>query len=427
MFNLLDLPSSDRVRQRAKMVVDIAMVEAEQVSINGVRGGQKSRSKKDDLAHHNGLFGTMHGNLAPMLYGDNLTTTPMGGARIIDAEANSYKMSNVSILMHELGKPPEYSVRNRMLGEYAPKGAKCELAAISNQVHHVEMTASYSLGGVEFQPSAEHYAFIPNSQLRWTGLIFGQHTVLGLPHGTGEKWALVQPSVMIAQVCTSCYYGGNPALSVQGLTGRQLWYTGGWAFFEAVDAGGAGQTAWAAARPAWSGFNTSIPPPIPHGCHYCDCEKTAGKGCPGHCLNGECKYFNMTSGTLPHNDPLAPIIIVAGEMKDFGGPDQFASAVLAAPLAVAKTNGSEVPSSVKFEWQAHAYEFFPNPSPRGSATSGSYRLPTVDGVPIDVSPEFAYSGPHLNAALGSNVVELKYKDYILEYNFSDDSIKRKGK
>ena len=35
VLNLLDLPQSKRVLQRAKMFVDIAMVEAEQASING--------------------------------------------------------------------------------------------------------------------------------------------------------------------------------------------------------------------------------------------------------------------------------------------------------------------------------------------------------------------------------------------------------
>ena len=34
IFNLYDLPSSQRVRTRAKMFIDIAMVEAEQASPN---------------------------------------------------------------------------------------------------------------------------------------------------------------------------------------------------------------------------------------------------------------------------------------------------------------------------------------------------------------------------------------------------------
>ena len=53
-------------------------------------------------------------------------------------------------------------------------------------------------------------------------------------------------------------------------------------------------------------------------------------------------------------------------------------------------------------------------------------LPTRDGVAVDVSPAFQYSGPHLNAAVGSDVVTLSYgKDYVIDYNFKDDSITRR--
>ena len=62
-----------------------------------------------------------------------------------------------------------------------------------------------ALGGVEFSPND---FFSPNSQQRWTGLIFGnaEHTAVGLPHLTGEKWQLVDPEVMISQKCASCNY-----------------------------------------------------------------------------------------------------------------------------------------------------------------------------------------------------------------------------
>ncbi len=52
ILNLLDLPSSVRVRQRARMFIDIAMVEAEQAAVNGVRTGQKSRAKNDALTEY---------------------------------------------------------------------------------------------------------------------------------------------------------------------------------------------------------------------------------------------------------------------------------------------------------------------------------------------------------------------------------------
>jgi hypothetical protein len=59
----LDLPLSARVKQRAKMFVDLAVVEAEQASIRGVRGGVKARSKKDSAGHHDGLNHSMIGRM----------------------------------------------------------------------------------------------------------------------------------------------------------------------------------------------------------------------------------------------------------------------------------------------------------------------------------------------------------------------------
>ena len=109
----------------------------------------------------------MYGSIAPMLYGDNLTASH-SGARIIDIETSSYQMSNVSILMHELGKAPEANgtcttaVRNRMIGEMSKNQSLGMFATVSDQVHHVEMTPSYSLGGLEFLPSSGSFIF--NSQ-----------------------------------------------------------------------------------------------------------------------------------------------------------------------------------------------------------------------------------------------------------------------
>ena len=46
IFNLADF-GSPRVRQRAKMFLDLAMLEGEQLDIAGYRGGAKMRAKKD--------------------------------------------------------------------------------------------------------------------------------------------------------------------------------------------------------------------------------------------------------------------------------------------------------------------------------------------------------------------------------------------
>lgn len=203
ILNLHDLPSSSRVRMRAKMFIDIAMVEAEQASIAGVRAGQKSRCKKGGFSHSEGITHSFYTSCTPQLYGTDLGTWPSNNTvlpasnRIIENEAGWYEMSNVSILAHVLGKSPKtdgsYMVQNRLIGQVdvaqtvkcsearcnatlRPAGCTCTHGAdagepnshytmlpVSNQVHTIWHTPSYALGGVMFSPNDY---FSPNSQQR---------------------------------------------------------------------------------------------------------------------------------------------------------------------------------------------------------------------------------------------------------------------
>eukprot|EP00041_Stephanoeca_diplocostata_P010718 m.170857 g.170857 ORF g.170857 m.170857 type:complete len:550 (+) comp18272_c0_seq1:84-1733(+) len=232
LFNLHDIPPpTSQVHRRAKMMIDIAMVEAELASIAGVRAGQKSRAKKGGFGHHEGLGHNMYSSVTPWLYGtDPATFAPM--QRVVAQDAGLYRMSNVSVLIHTLGASPEtggvYVMRNRMIGQVAKRDvsscseARCKetlrpypctcvqdvdpsspvphityLNASqggSRQVHVIARDPAYSLGGVVFSPND---AFSANTQQRWTGLVFANaaHTAVGLPHLTGEKWALIDQEV----------------------------------------------------------------------------------------------------------------------------------------------------------------------------------------------------------------------------------------
>ena len=155
-----------------------------------------------------------------------------------EAVASTVTASNVSILAHVLGKAPgtggRYLMRNRLIGQVdasqttpcsdarcagtlRPPGCTCTKGSdsgagaggavlmnpVSDQVHIIWHTPSYALGGVVFDPNK---FFIPNTQQRWIGLIFNDynHTALGMPHLTGEKWSLVDKDIMIATRCGTC-------------------------------------------------------------------------------------------------------------------------------------------------------------------------------------------------------------------------------
>lgn len=337
VFNLADLPTSERVRSRAKMYIDVAMVEAEQSSIAGVRAGSKSRAKKGGFGHSEGITHSFYVSVAPQLYGDNLRHWPANNTllppsnRIIENEAGYYVGSNVSILMHLLGKKEPYMMRNRMIGQVdqsntttcsdtrcaetlRPTGCVCTkgaddgtsahytMMAKSDQLHSLWHTSSYALGGVEFSPND---FFSPNSQQRWTGLIFAnvEHTAIGLPHLTGEKWQLVDPDVMISQKCASCNYGGDSVLDIFNLTSRNaLTQPCGqnWTVISAVDIHG--QQAWAGVAVGWGGVKL-VPP-----------------------SNLSSTPINFQ---LIPEDTWAPIIIVTGQQKQYGTLANFSSAVCA--------------------------------------------------------------------------------------------------
>lgn len=155
----------------------------------------------------------------PDLYGESVNSSANNSAswrgRMGEMTASAVTASNVSILMHLLGKAPEsngvFLVQNRIIGQVnsaqvttcsparckgtlRPAGCTCTKGAEagkgsngayllepkSDQVHTIWQTPSYGMGAVVFSPNDY---FSPNSQQRWVGLIFSDfnHTALGMP------------------------------------------------------------------------------------------------------------------------------------------------------------------------------------------------------------------------------------------------------
>lgn len=414
MHHLSD-PGS-RLRKRAKMFLDLAFLEAELASIGGVRAGQKSRDKKAEcptcskhgsnpnIEHH------MYTALTPQLYGDDMAyAASIYTAPISTQQLGVYQMSNVSVLIHRLGAAPEtggaYTMRNRMMGmtktsfvtscdpsrcaeTYRPVPCACvglpgvstPLLTRSRQVHIVSKTKNYAIAGVSFSPND---AFVANSQQRGTGVVFGNrdHSVVALPHLTGEKWAVIDRDVMIGQRCGSCNYGGPSMFQIYNASA--LASDGEWWFMTAGEGRG-----WAGMRPANGGTNFT---------------NTTSTKNPGALISGNINLLDTWSA----------FVIVVGTPDEYGTLGNFSQQVQAAPLKA----DDEV---FEWKWKNRTYDFFPGPS----TDIGSWRLPEIDGKAVDVDPPFLYSSPHLNAALESETVTASYKDYTLVYNFTDDTITR---
>jgi hypothetical protein len=174
------------------------------------------------IAHH------MYTALTPQLYGDGMAASRrLYPAGIVTQVVGTYKMSNVSVLIHLLGAAPEtrgiYTMKNRMMGQLQgcsdaqkqtstkqrctetfrpyPCAGACPstnggynmLLQQPRQIHVVSHTKDWALAGVEFSPND---MFVANTQQRGTGLVFANddHSTVALPHLTVRLTAYQPPA-----------------------------------------------------------------------------------------------------------------------------------------------------------------------------------------------------------------------------------------
>jgi hypothetical protein len=244
--------------------------------------------------------------------------------------------------------------------------------------------------------------FSPNSQQRWTGLVFGnpEHTAVGLPHLTGEKWSIVDEDIMISQKCASCNYGGDSMIDIYNLTSAAALTQvcdNNWTVISVVNNGGS--QAWAAMRSGWGGDKLISP------------------------SNASAQPINFQ---LVPQDTWAPIVIVTGREEQYSSLENFTSAVCATQLKRGHLPMHWGGNDLNMRWNSRSYCFHANiPDPATNQTGSPYQLPSdtgCHGQGRNISAAPSYQGPHLNADLLSDTVTLRYRDdYVLEYRFVDNN------
>ena len=175
-----------------------------------------------------------------------------------------------------------------------------------------------------------------------------------------------------------------------------------WTVISSVDL--RGQEAWGAMRSGWGG-DRLVPP------------------------------ANLSSTPINYQlvpaDTWAPIIILTGREETFGSLENFTSAVCGTKPKHGRSPMHWGGSDLSFRWNRKDYCFHANiPDPTTNKTRSPYAMPSATGSHgkgRNISAAPAYSGPHLNAALMSDVVTLSYEDYVLDYQFVDgaDAIVRR--
>lgn len=379
LFNLLDLSPDPVIRKRFGLLLDLAFIEEEQISVQGRRGGGRSR------AYPGGSGFESYKNLLYAMKGH-----PAGSSHSRIIETSGYQLPPEAIYLRYRAFPATqpFAIRNRVLGELESRKpveyVAQYLAADSSLVNYAWRTPYYLLGSTLQNPALSFpdpktgeattkYAGI-SSQNRACGMLFDNpasdeicsvHTVLERPNRGRPMhsfWSVQDENVLILQRIAPAKPMGshNTGFVGIGFTGKALQKVekDGWIF------------------------------------------TSNGKAFVGvKFLDGAYEWDEKGEVATPaHFDKSTDqsrILLHAGDIASDGTFEKFQSAVLSNGLKITADN-------VDYRWgtpghQLKVMRYVPQ-------AYASFQLPLINGKAVDLHPVATYQSPYLNAPFGSDKI-----------------------
>ena len=375
LLALIDYATDPVVAARAKMFMDLAMVEIEQISLSGLRGGSKTRAKDG------GLLGRFN-RTTTMLHGEHhgFILEPPGFK-------NAYQPPAPAVLLRRLGPTQRvYEIVNRHVSEhetldenYIPQYKKV-FKLPSRSINYAYCTPEYVTGCAMFDVRLWHgegndRSLKYGTMGRWSGVIFRNRGGVYLEAYTGEKWNVQSKDVMIAQTFKGSRYTGHPRVDFASI--MEMLEKDGWVFVH-------NHGAYAAVRIARGGY-----------------------------------YWNEPARRrLYLNDAFSPIIIQTGRQAVYESFEKFQEATIAAPISLTEDKLDYTgPNSKRIEfWMCKDSDVDPYPQ----------SLPKIDGKELDLNLQYNYKSPFMINKTGSDIVTVKYGERTWAYDFGENTITEVG-
>eukprot|EP01051_Picozoa_sp_SAG22_P001600 SAG22_NODE_64_length_23238_cov_83.185566_13_plen_624_part_00 len=447
IFNLADL-GSPRVRQRARMFIDLAFVEGEALQMGGFRAGAKMRAKKDGgdypvysakgvaagstssiVVYQAGMGRCAGDGMKPVLLGDGGPSVwefkdgesfdsppvwwPHFATAVIEMQTSTYNMSSTVIMLRartaaQKAAAAPFTLQNRLLGETNETDPAAGLSLNSSIVHNFYATESFGLGSIFFDPSKNKTLGAP-PQESMVELNFANefHSTVGIPHSSGPKWSAQEGGALIAAQCSGSLgciarYAGDFATEIYNVSAVHV--RGDWIVIEPAN----GLQAWGAVRYAWGGLNAS-----------------ASSVKQGVTDSGNHSFLLVPA------DPWSPLVLFAGNASTFGSLGRFIRAVLAAEFSASKpaADGTRVVTFVPPAGDKPCPEFCRPMKFPWSLDQAKLKAPSIGGKPMEDQPAMAYNSPFMRSTLGSDTVRTSSGPggAIQEvFDFSTDTVKRVG-
>lgn len=383
LFNLHELAPDPVIRRRFGLLLDLAFIEEEQMSVRGRRGGGRSRATPDA----NGF--ESYKNLLFAVDGQ-----PAGSSHSRVIETSRYQLPAEAILLRKRAFPATeaFVIRNRVLGEFDADTSGAEigqrLAADSALVNYAYRAPHYLLGSTlqnpaltmpdpkTGEPTLKYAGF--SRQNRACGMLFDDPVSneicavsAVIEHGSGGRpqhsfWSVQHENVLILQ-----------RIAPHGRTSLGSYNTG------AIGIGFAGKALNKVEEGGWI-FASN------------------GKAFVGvKFLDGGYVWDQKRELATPAGFDKATdksrIILHAGDIWSHGSFDKFKADVLANRLTVTPD---------KVDYQFHAAANHLEVTLYDAKAYNRFTLPYINGKAVDLRPPWTYQSPYLNGNFGSDKISV---------------------
>jgi hypothetical protein len=380
MLMLHDVAPDPELRQLAKMFLDLIFIEEAQFSVNGIRGGGKSRAAVPEHQKHLGIKNVAYGIDAG------------AGGRSTVLELSDYQVPPAAILLYySTGAEKPFAIYDRVPGEQQVKG---EYTPASQLISYAYRTPYYLLGCSMKNPNLHYHP--TSDQTRWSGILFeaggnAYPAPSEVPHKSGSGrsgnayWSVQNDNVMMLQKLKASDYVEN----IQAFFSKELKVTerDGWIFTQS----GKGYLAVAFIDPQ---------SPTRLGKYQATATAKTNKG-----RIGEGKLFTPVRDFMP-------LVFHAGDADTHGSFEDFQKTILAGILQV-NAQKSEVEYRPKggavITW---AYDCKANPLP----------MPRVNGQRVNLEPELTFNSPFLKARWGDRRIYAGVGPYRSVYDFATNQV-----
>ena len=381
LFNLQDLSPDPIIRRRFGMLMDLAFIEEAQIAIRGRRGGGRSRASggRNSFESYKNLLYAPKG-------------VQYGASHSKVMETSRYQLPAEAILLRkkEFPRTEPFLIQNRVLGELAKakasKGEHNHFAADSALVNYAYRTPYYLIGSTLQNPALKpglengklkvNYGGI-SRQNRWCGVLFhnpkdkevaGVYPVIEKTGGGRPQhpyWSVQHKNVLLVQRIPpesrrrmGSYNTGKIGIHFPRDI-LAIMEKNGWIF-------AANKQAFVAVK-------------FLDGSYQWDEQKKV-----------------VSPSQFDHKSDKSRILIHAGDVNSHQSFSEFRKAVIANPLQV---NSEQV-----------NYQFM-NGQLEVTSFDGdqlqNYKLPRINGKPINLRPAKTFDSPYLQNDFGSDKVSIK--------------------